>query len=107
MKTHFLYFISIALGMSGCGQKGETSATTAPEISYVSDFKPAAFTDKERLDKMKAAFPVIDKIFEDFFEKNHYPGVAYGIVADGQLIHTSAYGVANISSNVSVTAQTD
>ena len=104
MKIHLLFFISIGLIVLGCGKKADTSDPTLTTFS--SDFKPADFEDKDRLAKMKAAFPVMDKIFQDHFEKNHFPGMAYGIVADGQMIYSNAFGVANISSGTSATAQT-
>ncbi len=104
MKKHLLFFVSISLVLLGCKKK-ETSDSTQP-IAFSTDFKPASFEDKDRLEKMKTAFPVIDRIFKDHFEKNHFPGMAYGIVADGQLIYSNAFGVANISSNYSSTTQT-
>ena len=104
MKIRLLFFVSIGLIVLGCGKKADTSDPTLSTFS--SDFKPANFEDKVRLAKMKAAFPVMDKIFQDHFEKNHFPGMAYGIVADGQMIYSNAFGVANISTSTSSTVQT-
>lgn len=106
MKIHFLFLLTIGMVLFACGTK-DNSPSTTPATSFTTDFKPAALADKERLDKMKAAFPVIDKIFEDHFKKNHFPGLAFGIVADGQLIYSHAFGVATISSNTSATTKTD
>lgn len=105
MKIRFDYVL-VAMTLLGCGGK-ENSATTTTEVTYSNDFKLASFADKDRLKKMQIAFPVIDKIFQDHFEKNHFPGMAFGIVADGQLVYSNAFGVANISSNTSATANTN
>ena len=105
MKSH-LYFALLALSLMNCGSK-ENSPPAATKVIDTNDFKPAIFSDKDRLQKMQAAFPVIDKIFEDHFEKNHFPGMAYGIVADGQLIYSNAFGVANITSNTEATSKTN
>ncbi len=105
MKIYVLVFLSIGLGFFGCGKQTQTSdATLLTALSP--DFKSAQFEGQDRLGKMKAAFPVIDKIFQDHFENNHFPGMAYGIVADGQLVHSNSFGIANISSNSLSTAQT-
>jgi len=104
MKKHLLFFISVSLVVFGCAKKEPSDSTQT--IDFSTDFKPANFKDKDRLEKMKAAFPVIDKIFQEHLEKNHFPGMAYGIVADGQLMYSNAFGVANISSNSLSTSQT-
>jgi len=43
--------------------------------------------------------PLIDKIYTDYATKNHFPSIAYGIVVDGQLIHTNYTGLINIAAN--------
>src|SRR5947207_2545335 len=46
------------------------------------------FNDPDRLKKLQAAFPDIDRLFRDFATRTHVPGIAYGIVVDGQLART-------------------
>jgi CubicO group peptidase (beta-lactamase class C family) len=105
MKTRFLIIASIASALFGCGEKDHAS-DAAQSSAFSTGYKPANFEDINRLEKMKAAFSVIDKIFLTHFEKNHFPGMAYGIIADGQLIYSNAFGVANISSGAPSTIQT-
>ena len=60
-----------------------------------------AQTTSKRLSDIEATFPVIDKIFKEYAEKNHFPGFVFGLVVDGKLIHTS--NADRMLINVSVT----
>ena len=66
-------------------------------------FSPAAFNDATRLERIKNAMPVIEKIYMDFAMANHVPGYAYGIVVDGQLSFKGAGGYANIEEKIPAT----
>jgi len=63
------------------------------------------FEDANRLQKITAAMPVIDQLFKDYAEKNHFPGFAWGIVADGKLLHTGYIGYDDIDKKVPVNSQ--
>jgi CubicO group peptidase (beta-lactamase class C family) len=45
----------------------------------------------------------VDKIFADWRLSAHVPGLVYGIVADGRLIHSATFGVQDVVSNAPVT----
>ena len=53
----------------------------------------ARFTDPQRLEKLRAAFPAVDSIMRAFVAERRVPGYAYGIVVDGQLVHVVADGI--------------
>jgi len=53
--------------------------------------------------KMELAFPVIDSLYKDYAEKNHIPGLAFGIVADGRLVHTGTFGYTDVQKKTPVT----
>lgn len=42
------------------------------------------------------AIPAIDRLFADFQADSHAPGLVYGIVADGRLVHVKGYGVQDL-----------
>lgn len=44
----------------------------------------------------------VDKIFADWRLAAHAPGLVYGVIADGQLVHTKGLGVQDTSSNQAV-----
>jgi CubicO group peptidase (beta-lactamase class C family) len=54
--------------------------------------------------KIVEAIPAIDQIFEDFRLDSHAPGLVYGIVADGKLVHVKAFGVQDLKAKRPVTA---
>ncbi len=65
---------------------------TAPYSQQQHYYKPPVFSDKNRLQKIKTTFATADSIYHAFAAKNHIPGVAFGLVADGQLIYADAFG---------------
>ena len=66
---------------------------------------PTASPDAGRAAKIAAAFPVLDKLYADFAAQHHVAGLAYGLVVDGQLVHTGAVGYADVATKTPVTAQ--
>ncbi|MFN2458674.1 MAG: serine hydrolase domain-containing protein [Chitinophagaceae bacterium] len=71
--------------------------------SQTSSYEPAYFADPERLQKIKQAFAVIDKIYKEHALKNNIPGFAYGIVVDGQLVHSGAFGFTELTKQIPAT----
>jgi CubicO group peptidase (beta-lactamase class C family) len=45
----------------------------------------------------------LDPIFAEFQRENHIPGLVYGIVADGRLVHVRAFGVQDVKARRPVT----
>ena len=64
------------------------------------------FADPARAEKLKAAFPEVDKVIERFHTQRGTPGLVYGIVIDGKLVHVKAFGVQERESNTPVTEKT-
>ncbi len=52
------------------------------------------------------AFAAVDRAFEEFRLDAHLPGLAYGIVADGRLVHVRSLGVQDLETNRPVSADT-
>jgi CubicO group peptidase (beta-lactamase class C family) len=71
---------------------------------YNSAYKPATFADQDRVNKMSRAFAAIDSIFKKFAVENHFPGLAYGIVADGKLIYKNNYGYTDLEKKIPVSS---
>lgn len=67
---------------------------------------PAQFEDPHRLARLSTAFPRIDSLMADFAERSRVPGIAYGIIVDGQLAHSGTKGYREISSRAAVDAST-
>jgi len=66
-------------------------------------YQPPAFADANRLEKIKTLFPLAEKIYKEYAEKNHFPGYAFGIVLDGQLVYKGAGGFTDIDQKTMAT----
>ena len=63
-----------------------------PLLAFAEE-KPAAPAAPAALDTL---IPAIDAHFAGYIEKSHVPGLVYGIVRDGRLIHVGAMGVQDL-----------
>jgi len=59
-----------------------------------------------RVDGVQAVLPEVDKYYADLAAKEHLPGVVYGVLLDGKLVHTRALGYANVEEKIPVTVDT-
>ena len=64
--------------------------------------KPAAPAAPAALDTL---IPAIDAHFADYQQKSHVPGLVYGIVRDGRLLHVGAMGVQDLDAKRPVDAE--
>ncbi|UFH56823.1 serine hydrolase [Spirosoma sp. KNUC1025] len=71
--------------------------------AHVTTYQPPVFTDAERLKRLEAAFPIVEKIYKEAAEKRHFPGVAFGIVLDGKLVYSGGVGYTNVAKKISAT----
>ena len=74
------------------------------KLLYDPGYRPAVFADPDRLNKIKNSFGAIDSIFKSHAIRNHIPGLAYGIVADGNLIYSGNYGYTDIEKKIPVSS---
>lgn len=72
-------------------------------IAQQNQTTPAAIS--ERVSKAKLALPVIEKMYKDYAEKNHFPGVSFGIVVDGELVTAGGYGYSDLDSKTEASAK--
>ena len=73
-------------------------------LTLAQTYLPTVFTDPDRNKKIEATFPVIDQLYKDYAEKNHFPGFVYGIVVDGKLVHTGGIGFTDLNAKTPVNA---
>jgi len=67
---------------------------------------PAMFTDRQREQKLRSAFPAIDSLVASFAASRRVPGYAYGIVIDGKLAHVVAGGIRETRTRAAVDTST-
>lgn len=58
------------------------------------------YPEDDRLQRMKAAMPFIDSLYRDYAKEKQFPSLAYGLVADGQLIASGCLGQANTNQRI-------
>src|SRR5688572_29264666 len=66
---------------------------------------PVAASAQPASPRIAEAIPAIDRIFGDFQLDSHAPGLVYGIVADGRLVHAKAFGVQDLEARRPVTTE--
>jgi len=83
---------------------GALAACTAGDAAPRSagDYTPARFSDPDRVASLRTALPAIDSLFNAFAESNKVPGIAYGVLIDGRLVHTGTAGLRDIAKNAPV-----
>ncbi|CAN5535532.1 hypothetical protein BH10CHL1_BH10CHL1_38320 [soil metagenome] len=64
------------------------------------------FTAADRRARLFDACPTLAPIFRKQAERRHMPGVAYGVIVDGELIFTHSFGVHNVATRAAVDANT-
>jgi CubicO group peptidase (beta-lactamase class C family) len=92
--TSAIHVLVLVLGLGSAPASAQSSTSSAP------------FADSRRLAKLQTAFADIDRSFAEFARTVHAPGAAWGIVIDGALLHTGAFGVRDVSTRAPVDADT-
>ena len=69
-------------------------------------FEPARFVEPGRAERVRALLPEVERAYREFAISNQIPGLAFGVVLDGELILSGAYGVSQIRGKVPATEQT-
>lgn len=70
------------------------------------DHASAHFAEADRAKKIAALLPEITTLYADHATTKHAPGLVWGIVLDGQLVHTGAIGFANLEKKIPADART-
>ncbi|MFD1874391.1 serine hydrolase domain-containing protein [Hymenobacter bucti] len=90
MKRPRFLLAALALLLAG-PVLGQAPAPASPEAT--------------RAARIAAVFPVLDKLYADFAAQQRVPGLAYGLVVDGQLVHTGSVGYTDVGARTAVTPQ--
>ena len=63
---------------------------------------PARFTDPDRIAKLERTMPVVDSVMRAFMQRSRVPGIAYGVIVDGRLLHVAAAGLREVPTSARV-----
>ncbi len=83
--------VPLAAFAAGAGAQSLGSRAPAP-----------VFADADRTAKLAAAYPAIDSLMRAFAERAHVPGIAYGIVVDGRVVHRGTAGLRDVAAGAPV-----
>lgn len=61
------------------------------------------FVDSGRTAKLLGAAPELDRIFREWQEHEPAPGLAYGLIVDGTLVHAAAFGQRDVAGQAPTT----
>lgn len=65
--------------------------------THLQDYIHPFFKDQARSSKLKKLKPLIEQSYKEFSIKQNLPGYAFGIMLDGELIHSGANGFIDLS----------
>lgn len=92
------------LGCVGCFSV--CTASLLPAQAATNRYAPPAFAEPQRRQQVEAVLPEVDQLFADLANKQHLPGLVYGIVLDGRLVHSRALGFAHVERKIPVATDT-
>jgi CubicO group peptidase (beta-lactamase class C family) len=102
----YLLFIPFIVSLLSCKEAAHKTSSSPPFL-YDSSYVPAGFADTGNSDhreqKIRSACAVIDSIYKKYAEENHFPAIAFGIVANGQLVYKNSYGYTDIAKKIPAT----
>jgi len=61
----------------------------------------------DRAQRVAAVLPEIDKMYTDLAAQEHLPGLVYGVVLDGKLVHIRSLGLADVERKIPATNSTE
>jgi CubicO group peptidase (beta-lactamase class C family) len=94
-----LFISAIILSVHANGQI--RTAGSGPNAAY----QPPFFADANRLKKIETYFPVVERIYKEYAEKNHFPSYAFGIMLDGKLVYSGSGGYTDLDKKIPATTQ--
>ena len=87
-------FVGFLTATVACGQP---SAPPAPAEPASVPSSPSS-DEASPLERIRPAFAEVDRLFNSFAERSHAPGMARGVLLDGQLVHTGSAGFREVES---------
>lgn len=89
--------VSLLLLVAACA-----APDPAPVVPASTGVPAAAFADPDRRAKLLAAVPALDSLFLAFQAERRVPGIAWGLLIDGGLVHATTAGVRQVATGAPV-----
>ncbi len=99
--------MALVVGVGGRPTGAAPGAAGSQVATAAGASAPAArFTVPDRRERLSTAFPQIDEIFRAFAARTHVPGIAWGLIVDGALVHSGTAGVRDVAQKAPVDQET-
>lgn len=92
----------LIITLIGCTEK---KSDIIINTNSVQSYAIPHFEDSASFSNMQKAFPVIEKLYHDYAEKNHFPAISFGVIAGGQLVYSGSVGTGNLANNTPATTK--
>ena len=70
--------------------------------SNASTYQTPVFKDASRVEKIKMLLPAVEKMYKAYALEKKFPGMAFGIVVDDQLLYAGSAGYTNLAKKIPV-----
>lgn len=105
-NSRILLFLSLACAGSCLNPSGMEPGGQSSSIHYSDTYEPPRFENRERVRDIGEALAESHLYYAVALEKNHLPGVAYGLVVDDSLVFSGAFGYSNLETGTPATTRT-
>ena len=92
----------LAAALVSCAGPSAPAETAAPAAAPA----PAVAGKGLRLDRIQPVLAEVDQLFASFAERSHAPGIAWGVLLDGALVHRGSSGVREVAGGSAIDADT-
>jgi CubicO group peptidase (beta-lactamase class C family) len=94
LTSALLRTASLCAGALGAGVLGAGALHAQSSLA-----PPAAFPIPDRATRLATALPHIDSVMLAFAARQRVPGIAWGVIVDGRLLHVRAHGLREVPGN--------
>ena len=70
--------------------------------TIASTYQTPVFKDASRVEKIKMLLPAVEKMYKAYALEKKFPGMAFGIVVDEQLLYAGSAGYTNLAKKIPV-----
>jgi CubicO group peptidase (beta-lactamase class C family) len=95
-RRHHFASISLTLGFLILMMAPTTTLVAGQRRYATGTLPPPRFADPERARKLATAFPEIERLFNNWVERQQMPGAVMGIIIDGEMVWLKTGGVRDI-----------
>lgn len=75
-------------------------------LSVTASTSAAPQAPPDRVARLRSALPAVDAVFQAFAKRTRVPGIAYGVLFDGELVFTGMVGTRDLGTNAPVLPST-